>query len=348
MRIPILCLVLFLFSTGLSTGQPLRTGLIVYPPFGQEDDTGICPEIWSETAQIAGLSHTLYQQTNVQAALDAVASGDLDLAIGPISITAQRLETVAFTLPYYRASIGLLIPSEPETLWDRTKPFFRTAAVSSIGLLLLALFIVGNLMWLAERRANPAQFPPEYAPGIGNGIWFALVTLTTVGYGDRVPITPKGRLISGVWMILSMIIASSLIAGLASAFTLSLSSIATEKFASLNDIAGKRVAVVAGTTSAAWAAHYGARSVETGSLEEAIAALSSGKAEAIAFGQPLLRHYLKHHPEQPFALSPLTLATEDYGFALPIDSPHLHPINQALKQMEERGRIQTITKTWLD
>lgn len=348
MRIPILCIALFLCSAGLCAGQPLRTGLIVYPPFGQQDDTGICPEIWSEIARDTGLSYTLQPYTDVQNALEAVASGDLDLAIGPISITAQRLETVAFTLPYYRASIGLLIPSEPETLWDRTKPFFRTAALSSIGLLLFALFIVGNLVWLAERRANPAHFPPEYAPGIGNGIWFALVTLTTVGYGDRVPITPKGRLISGIWMVLSMIIASSLIAGLASAFTLSLSSISTEKFASLNDIAGKRVAAVAGTTSAAWAAHYGARSVETGTLEEAVGLLAEGRAEAIAFGQPLLRHYLKHHPEHPFALSHLILATEDYGFALPIDSPHLHPINQALKEMEERGRIQTITEAWLD
>ena len=34
-------------------------------------------------------------------------------------------------------------------------------------------------------------------------MWFALVTLTTVGYGDKAPITRIGRSLTSVWMVTS-------------------------------------------------------------------------------------------------------------------------------------------------
>lgn len=59
---------------------------------------------------------------------------------------------------------------------------------------LLALLIgVGVLIWLAERRVN-AQFQRDPLSGIGSGLWWSAVTMTTVGYGDQAPTTLLGRL----------------------------------------------------------------------------------------------------------------------------------------------------------
>ena len=38
----------------------------------------------------------------------------------------------------------------------------------------------------------------------GDGIWWALVTVTTVGYGDITPLTTMGRIISGALMIIGL------------------------------------------------------------------------------------------------------------------------------------------------
>lgn len=51
------------------------------------------------------------------------------------------------------------------------------------------------LMYVLEKDSNP-QFA-----SIGDGLWWAMATVTTVGYGDKAPITPIGRLLAGVVMM---------------------------------------------------------------------------------------------------------------------------------------------------
>jgi polar amino acid transport system substrate-binding protein len=38
-----------------------------------------------------------------------------------------------------------------------------------------------------------------------DGLWYAAVTVTTVGYGDKVAITGLGRMIASFWMIFGLI-----------------------------------------------------------------------------------------------------------------------------------------------
>jgi voltage-gated potassium channel len=66
----------------------------------------------------------------------------------------------------------------------------QIAAVSS------AITVLGALLaWLVERDSNP-QFAE-----FGNSLWWAMVTVCTVGYGDIVPQTTAGRLVGGVLMV---------------------------------------------------------------------------------------------------------------------------------------------------
>jgi len=57
----------------------------------------------------------------------------------------------------------------------------------------------------------------ENFPSIGLGIWWALQTVTTVGYGDVVPTTLAGRVIGGLVMAIGIAFISFVTAGVTSA-----------------------------------------------------------------------------------------------------------------------------------
>ena len=59
--------------------------------------------------------------------------------------------------------------------------------------LMLILLISGSLMYYAEHEAQPDPFS-----SIPASLWWAIETLTTVGYGDMIPVTPLGKLLGAV------------------------------------------------------------------------------------------------------------------------------------------------------
>ncbi|MEQ1671990.1 MAG: ion transporter, partial [Hyphomicrobium sp.] len=73
----------------------------------------------------------------------------------------------------------------------------RKALVGAALLLFTALLFTSTLMYHLEGVAQPEKFGSVPASA-----WWAITTLTTVGYGDATPITPAGRLLAGMTMIL--------------------------------------------------------------------------------------------------------------------------------------------------
>ncbi len=335
-------------------GQKLKVGVAGTAPFVIKKEEGkikgISIDIWKEIALAGGFDYQLISQKDVPAGQNAVAQGKLDLLIGPISITPERFarEEIDFTQPYFISQFGLLVPAR-SSLWSRVAPLFGLAALSSIALLLILLFIVGNLIWLAERRRNPEQFPPDYANGVRNGIWFALVTLTTVGYGDRAPITKAGQLIAGVWMVVTLVTVSSITAGLASALTAVISEEkAKDEFRSLKELAGARMAVVADTAGAELAGDYQAILTERETLEEAINLVVTGKTDGVIFDRPALRYYVRQHPELKLRVSPLIVGSDTYGFVVPANNDALKKkLDVLLLELQAERRVREIADKWL-
>ncbi|UTW04215.1 ion transporter [Amphritea atlantica] len=95
-----------------------------------------------------------------------------------------------FKLTRYSASMSLLL-----------QVLHREAR--SIGAALFVLFmliiVASSLIYFAEHHAQPEVFS-----SIPAAMWWAIVTMTTVGYGDVIPITVMGKIMASVISIMSL------------------------------------------------------------------------------------------------------------------------------------------------
>jgi len=73
------------------------------------------------------------------------------------------------------------------------------ALLGALLVILVLLLFSATAMYFLEREAQPDKFG-----SIPDAAWWALATLTTVGYGDVVPVTPLGKLLGGVVMLLGV------------------------------------------------------------------------------------------------------------------------------------------------
>lgn len=81
-----------------------------------------------------------------------------------------------------------------EAVRDRRYELLLTA-----GILGVCMLVSASLLYWAEADAQPDKFG-----SIPRALWWSIVTLTTVGYGDVFPITPLGRFLSGFIAIIGV------------------------------------------------------------------------------------------------------------------------------------------------
>jgi len=75
----------------------------------------------------------------------------------------------------------------------------RKALLASLLIMLTTLIFTGTIVYLCENAVQPEVFG-----SIPEALWWAIATLTTVGYGDVTPITPLGRIFGAITMILGV------------------------------------------------------------------------------------------------------------------------------------------------
>jgi voltage-gated potassium channel len=77
----------------------------------------------------------------------------------------------------------------------------------------LVLYAASVIVHVLERDAQPAIFGT-----IHGTLWWAIVTLTTTGYGDAVPVTPLGRIVAACVMICGIGVLGMLVGVLATGY----------------------------------------------------------------------------------------------------------------------------------
>ena len=86
--------------------------------------------------------------------------------------------------------------------------------VATLYLLVLALLISSSMIYVAEQAVQPEHFG-----SIPQAMWWTVVTLTTVGYGDIVPMTVAGKLIATLTALMGVCVVALLTGIVATGFT---------------------------------------------------------------------------------------------------------------------------------
>lgn len=132
----------------------------------------------------------------------------------------------------------LLVHNEQQT---KTQTHVLITTIANAWPMLLFILVTallsGIIIWFLDHTSNPGEFPPPFLRGSWEGFWWALVTMTTVGYGDRSPKSALGRVFCILWIITGVIIISiftALVTASLSASTLQIFKIHGSKIGAVN------------------------------------------------------------------------------------------------------------------
>lgn len=88
----------------------------------------------------------------------------------------------------------------------------RRGVTAVLGIAILLTLVGAHFVQAAEAGTNPAF------SSYGDALWWALVTITTVGYGDATPTTTVGRWVASVFMVMGIGVFGSITALIAAHF----------------------------------------------------------------------------------------------------------------------------------
>ncbi len=331
-------------------GEALRVGTKEAPPFSMKEADGswrgISIELWEELATRLGYA-TTYQEVALDRLTEGVADGALDVSVAALTITPEREQVIDFTHPFHTSGLGIAVSTAATPGWKAilgrvlSGPF-ALAVLTLAGILALAGFV----LWLFERKRNAEQFGGSTSQGLGNAFWWSAVTMTTVGYGDKAPVTLGGRLVGLVWMFASIILIAGLTGSIASALTVSHFEGSIQ---GPQDLAGKRVGTVPGSTSELYLQTRGIRRTSFETPREALLALAAGDVDAVVYDHPLLV-WLSGHDDALMGrieVLPTTFQRQDYALAIPQNVPRREEVNRVLLEILRSDVWEEILERYL-
>lgn len=331
-----------LITSSLGAGaQPadslLRVGIVEAPPYCIKDDngnwTGMAVALWRQVAEDNRLRYEYVELNRPDSLIAQLTQGNIDLAVRAPLLPGGEDE-IDYLQAYYRTSIGMALPVE-RSLFAAVKGLFSLQFLYIVlGLSVLLLF-VGAIVYFLERNSNGDQFGGERTvwQGLGSGFWWAGVTMTTIGYGDKAPQTVAGRAVAMLWMLLALAVTSSLTAAVISATQ------GTPMVEFPNDLDSMEV----GTVTESPAAHFlEAQGIDfTGytSAREGMRGVKERELDVFIHDATALRYITEQSRGLSLEVKSTDAEVEGYAFAVREDSPLYDPLSRSVIAF-------TLTTTW--
>ena len=314
---------------------PIRVVASELPPcvFATESPSGFSIDLWHALADELDLEYDM-AMVSFEEKLDAIRTRSADVAIGCISIAANREGEMDFSHTVVANGFRAVSLEEQSII-----PSFSDESLKMLLLLLAFVLFFAHLMWISER--GQPEISAKYFPGVFQAVWFSLVTMSTVGYGDIAPHRWVGR-ISAVLLIVTGVTAFGVIFGQFAADAIGTR--AENQVESVSDLRHYTTGTKVGTASADYLNSLGVELKTFEGLDDATDALRRGEVD-IVMHDTLAVTYLVQRSDDLHITGPL-FAPHYLGIALTESSELREPLNTALLKLQQDGRFQAIQEKW--
>ena len=338
-------------TVGTADAPELAVAARVLSPFVTYEDRsfgGFEVELARMIAHDMGARVTFYSADIVAKQIDEVTRGTADLALGGVEITRPREEAVDFSLPVLATGLTILVPDhEDPTLWDRIQKFFAAVADSDLPWQLMvfavAVLVAAHVIWWLERRHND-DFATPYGRGLWDSFYWSVVTMSTVGYGDKVARRIGGRAFALVWITFGTLLFAAFTASIAS--SLAVSQLQGD-IRGPSDLPRLRVATVNDTAGESYLTTLGAGPVVVDEISEAYELLEGRHVDAVVFDAPVLRFHAARTSGGTVRTVGGTFDNVRYGFIVSPSRPELREqVNRSLLRLIETGAYDLLFDRW--
>ncbi len=331
----------------------LIVGIKESPPFIikiGDNYTGLSIDLWRQIAKDLKVIYEYkeYPQSDFSQMLTDIQNSKIDVCINPLTVTSDRLNRFNFTLPFFSSNMAIVVASEEkEQFFSYISNFFSLKIVNLILILFGIIIFIGVTLWLLERRKNK-DFS-KGIKGIFDGIWWTSVTMTTVGYGDKIPRSFAGRVIALLWMFSSIIIISSITGSIAATLTIKEFQ---ENIETIDDIKILRVGTMKASSSEEFLLkqHFSNINNDFENIEEGLNAVANKEIDAFIYDEAIVKYLIKDlNLNNKIKISSYKMNAIYYSFSVPQESKLLGNINLVLiNNLESVGWIGTLNKYDLD
>jgi len=330
-----------------SSNKELIVNISLFEPLVMKNDQGeYCGfdiDLWEAIAEELNWRFQ-YNEVAFQNIFLNLQNKKSDIGLAGITIKANREEYVDFSHHYLDSGLLILVPWKNEVSFLSTiTSIFTIQNIKILLYFLLFIVICGILAWASEIGED--AFDDRPFPGIFEGIYWAIVTCSTVGFGDFAPKKWLGRILAILLIFCGIAFYGVVIAQLSSSFTMQKLefSISCPK-----DLRGKIVGTKAGTTSVEILEELGAKVVVFPYIQDAYRELTkpNSKIDAVVFDAPNVRYYAANEGKGKAAIVGDLFDKQNYGIALQEDSQLRENINRVLLKLQESEVYDKIYERW--
>ena len=344
-------LALILLFSFFGVSETLKIGIkpsepwVMYDKNATEKDRkpiGFSIDLWNKIAQNLKVKTEWVYFDSTSDLIDATKEGKVDASISAVTITSAREKEIDFSNSMYELGLQVMVDaskSSASVLELMGKEINKMMTAKSIFLFLLFLFTTIHIRWYIDSRdKNSDLFDKNYRGGIIDSFWWGITMLIT---WETPPNKGLARVIDLMWHFVGIIAVSILTAIVTSALTAQAigGSIRSEK-----DLAGKYVAAVETDAPRRYVEKIGANVIPVKTLDEGIALLRSGKAEALVHDGPRLVYLAnqinKKEHKKVLAVAPFKFNPQNYGIVFPTKSSLKENVDRELLKLREANGLE--------